>query len=80
MLGWYQHLLQLRKQHVTAGERTADAQYADGVLTMQVPATNPKIVVHAALEGGRSLPEVRDGGRDVLFSEEDGYAVRVRVR
>src|SRR5664280_1999108 len=80
MLGWYRHLLQLRKQHVTAGERTADAQYADGVLTMQVPATNPKVMVQAALEDGRSLPEVRDGGRDVLFSEEDGYAVRVRVR
>jgi maltooligosyltrehalose trehalohydrolase len=81
MLEWYRRLLQLRKQYVTAGERTADAQYAGGVLTMQVPATNPKIVVQAALEGGRSLPELPDARwRDVLVSEEDGHAVRVRVR
>jgi uncharacterized protein with FMN-binding domain len=73
-------LLQLRKQYVSDGERTADAQYADGVLTMQVPAANPKIMVQAALEQERSLPEVEDGWRDALFSDEDGYAVRVRVR
>ena len=80
MLEWYRHLLQLRKQHVTAGERTADAQYADGVLTMQVPATNPKVMVQAVLDRGRSLPKVRDGGwREVLRSEEDDYAVRVWV-
>jgi maltooligosyltrehalose trehalohydrolase len=80
MLEWYRQLLQLRRQYVTDGERTADAQYADGVLTMQVPAANPKVVVQAALEQGRSLPEVEDGWRDALFSDEDGYAVRVRVR
>jgi len=80
MLGWYRQLLQLRKQYVSDGERTADAQYADGVLTMQVPAANPKIMVRAALEQGRSLPEVEGGWRDALFSDEDGYAVRVRVR
>jgi maltooligosyltrehalose trehalohydrolase len=80
MLEWYRHLLQLRKQHVTDGERTADAQYADGVLTMQVPATNPKVMVQAVLDRGRSLPKVRDGGwREVLRSEEDDYAVRVWV-
>jgi maltooligosyltrehalose trehalohydrolase len=33
MLEWYRRLLQLRKQCVTDGERTADAQYVDGVLT-----------------------------------------------
>jgi maltooligosyltrehalose trehalohydrolase len=80
MLGWYRQLLQLRKQYVSDGERTADAQYADGVLTMQVPAANPKIMVRAALEQGRSLPKVEGGWRDALFSDEDGYAVRVRVR
>jgi len=80
MLEWYRQLLQLRQQHVTAGERTADAKYADGVLTMQVPATNPQIMVQAALKKGRSLPEVDNGWREVLASNEDGYAVRVRVR
>ena len=80
MLEWYRQLLQLRKQYVTDGERTADAQYADGVLTMRVPATNPKVVVQAALERGKPLPQVQDGWRDALVSEEDGYAVRVEVR
>lgn len=81
MLEWYRHLLQLRKQHVTNGERTADAHYANGVLTMQVPATNPKITVQAALERGKSLPENQDSSwRDVLSSDEDGSAVRVQVR
>ena len=80
MLEWYRQLLQLRKQHVTNGQRTADAQYAEGVLTMQVPATNPKIMVQAALERGRSLPNLEEGWREVLRSDEDGYAVQVRVR
>ena len=80
MLQWYRQLLQLRQQHVTAGERTADAQYGDGVLTMKVPATNPQIMVQAAIEKGRSLPEAENGWRDASVSNEDGYAVRVRVR
>jgi maltooligosyltrehalose trehalohydrolase len=81
MLEWYRRLLQLRKQYVTTGERTADVQYEGGVLTMRVPATHPKIMVQAALERGRPLPEVGDAhGREVLFSNEDGYAVRVLVR
>jgi maltooligosyltrehalose trehalohydrolase len=80
MLEWYRRLLQLRKQYVTDGERTADAQYAGGVLTMQVPATNPRVMVQAALERGKPLPQVQDGWRDALFSDEDGYAVRVEVR
>ncbi len=81
MLEWYRQLLQLRKRYVTAGERTADARYADGVLTMQVPAAHPSIMVQAALEKGRSLPEVEDAhGREVLFSNEDGYPMRVLVQ
>ena len=80
MLDWYRRLLQLRKQHVTNGEKTADAQYDGGVLTLQVPATDPKIMVQAALERGRPLPEVENGWREALASEEDGYAVRVWVR
>ena len=80
MLEWYRQLLQLRQQYVTAGERTAEAEFADGVLTMQVPATNPQITVQAALNEGRSLPEVENGWHDALVSNEDGYAVRVRVR
>jgi maltooligosyltrehalose trehalohydrolase len=81
MLDWYRRLLQLRKEYVTNGERTADAQYADGVLTMQVPASNPKIMVQAVLERGRQVPEPQDRNwREALSSYEDGYKVRVLTR
>ncbi len=80
MLEWYRRLLQLRKQYVTDSERTADSQYAHGVLSMQVPAANPQILVQAALKHGMSLPEVQAGWRETLSSDKDGYKVRVLVR
>ncbi len=80
MLEWYRQLLQLRKQYVTNGERTADAQYGDGVLTMQCPSDQSENPIQAALERGRSLPNLEEGWREVLRSDEDGYAVRVEVR
>ncbi len=80
MLEWYRGLLQLRKQYVMAGERTADAQYADDVLTLQVPARDPQLLVQAALQRGAKLPVFNEAWREVLRSEEDGYDVRVFVR
>ncbi len=81
MLAWYRDLLLLRKQYVVPIERTADAGYANGVLTMLVPARNPKVMVQAALLPGAPVPEAEGPGwRDALRSEEDGYAVRVLVR
>jgi len=80
MLRWYQRLLQLRKEHVTCGERTADAQYGNGLLTMQVPARSPEVMVQAILERGQSLPPMQDGWQGILFSDDDDYAVRVQVR
>jgi len=80
MLAWYQDLLRLRKQFVTQGERKADADYADGVLTMEVPSVNPKILVQAALQPGTRVLTTPPGWRETLFSDEDGYAVRIFVR
>ncbi len=80
MLEWYRHLLRLRKQHVIHSERRADVQHADGVLTMQVPATSPTILVLAALQPGSPLPAVSDTWHEVLRSEDDGYNVRVLTR
>lgn len=80
MLDWYRQLLLLRKQNITARERTADAQYADGVLTMQVPARDPKVLVQAALQTGAKLPAVNEHWHQTLRSEEDGYEIRVFVR
>ena len=80
MLEWYRRLLQLRRQYVTDGERTADAQYVDGVLTMEVPAKKPQLVVEASLQPDASLPRIKSGWHEVLRSAEDGYEVSVFVR
>ncbi|MGA2370355.1 MAG: malto-oligosyltrehalose trehalohydrolase [Candidatus Korobacteraceae bacterium] len=94
MLDWYRQLLQLRKQYVTDGERSADARYADGVLTMQVPAKDPRLMVQASLhpaprtmspahspnEGDRLGQAGETSWREVLHSDEDGYEVSVRTR
>jgi hypothetical protein len=70
----------LRKQYVTAADRTADAQYADGVLTMRVPARDPKVLVQAALLSDAQLPTPPGEWCEILRSEDGGYAVRVFVR
>ena len=80
MLEWYRSLLQLRREYVTGGERTADTSYADGVLTMKVPANNPKLMVQATIEPDHALPPVSDGWNEHLRSDEDGYAICIRVR
>jgi maltooligosyltrehalose trehalohydrolase len=80
MLEWYRQLLQLRKENVVNGERTADAQYADGLLTMKVPAENPSLVVIANLKSGTALPPLENGWRELLHSAEEGYEVTVRTR
>jgi maltooligosyltrehalose trehalohydrolase len=80
MLEWYRRLLQLRKQYVTEGERSADAAYSNGVLRMQVPAHDPKIAVVANLERRASLPAIADGWKEELLSAGDGYEVSVRSR
>jgi maltooligosyltrehalose trehalohydrolase len=80
MREWYRQLLQLRKQYVTNSERTADANYEAGVLTMTVPATAPKLMVQAVLQPGTTLPAAQDEWKVVLQAEGDGYGVRVLVR
>ena len=80
MLEWYRRLLQLRKQYVTGGERTADASDEGGVLTVQVPGKEPKLMVRATLQPGGKLPPARGGWREALRSAEDGYELSVSVR
>jgi maltooligosyltrehalose trehalohydrolase len=80
-LNWYRQLLSLRRQYVIHNERRADAEYAEGVLTMQVPARVANILIQAGLQPGASLPKVNYGGwREALRSDNDGYAVRVFVQ
>jgi len=80
MLDWYRRLLQLRKQYVIDSERTADARYANGVLTMQVPAKEAHVLVVAGLQPGASLPPLDRGWHEALRSDENGYELSVRVR
>jgi maltooligosyltrehalose trehalohydrolase len=80
MLEWYKRLLQLRREYVTNNPRTADAQFVDGVLSMEVPAKNPHLVVEASLQTGASLPRIKSGWHEVLRSAEDGYELSVFVR
>lgn len=77
MLEWYRRLLQLRKQYVTAAERTAEANYREGVLTMQVPAREPKLMVKAVLKPGSSMPDAGSPWQEQLRSDEDSYRVQV---
>ncbi len=80
MLEWYRRLLQLRKQYVTHNNRTADANYEAGVMTMTVPAIKPKLMVQAALQPGATLPAVQGGWEAILQAEDGGYRVQVLVR
>ncbi len=80
MLEWYRQLLQVRKLYVTPGERTADTQYSDGVLTMHVPARDPKVLLQAALLPSAKLPVVEGGWRELLHSQEGGHNVRVLIK
>ncbi|HZP25010.1 MAG TPA: malto-oligosyltrehalose trehalohydrolase [Terriglobales bacterium] len=80
LLDWYRRLLELRRQFVSGGERTARTDYADGVLTMQVPASAPKLMVTASLLPGAALPPAASGWREALQSADDGHQLRVLVR
>jgi maltooligosyltrehalose trehalohydrolase len=80
MLEWYRQLLLLRRQYVTSGERTAGAQYDSGVLTIQVPAKEPKLMLRASLQTRSDIPLVEAGWKQQLRSDEDGFHVAVLTR
>ena len=78
MLEWYSALLALRRKYVTDSNRTCHAELHDGILTMNVPAENPKLKVVARIQGGAPLPML-DAWQQVLSDEADGFAVSVYV-
>ena len=80
MLEWYRRLLELRRQYVMREQRSADAQYQNGVLTMEVPAKDPRLIVEASLRPDTELLRVKTGWHEVLRSAEDGFEVSVFVR
>ncbi len=78
MLAWYKALMRLRRKFVMQSERTATANFRDGILTLQVPAHQPRLQVVARLQGDRPLPEPASGWREVLTAQRDGYEVSIR--
>jgi len=81
MLQWYRKLLEVRKPYLSGGERRADVSYNSGVLTMLVPASRPALRIEATLEPGARLPKLSSTTvTEFLFSEEDGFAVRISAR
>jgi maltooligosyltrehalose trehalohydrolase len=78
MLEWYRKLLALRKRYVVGHERRAEVAYKSGVLTMIVPPKKPGLRIEATLERGVALPRHSTSATsELLFSAQDGFAVRV---
>jgi maltooligosyltrehalose trehalohydrolase len=81
MLAWYRALLDLRKEIVATGERTVYAELRDGMIRMQVPATDSKLLMVAGFPPSASSPEVPGAPwTPALTSSEDGFLVAVYTR
>ena len=77
MLEWYKSLLKLRKKYMSHGERTCKTELKDGVISMQVPARQPKIKVLARIQGAAWLPKPAAGWTREFEQTSDGFAVAV---
>ncbi len=77
MLDWYRELIQLRLRIVINGPRTCHSELRDGLLVMQVPAEQPKLMVVAEFpDSNRSVS--RSSEWNLLMASEDrGYGVKV---
>lgn len=80
MLTWYRALLELRKKYLIEGERTCKAEFADGVIHLDVPGERPKVKVLARIQGAGPLPEPGPGWERAMEHTEDGYSVSVFVK
>jgi maltooligosyltrehalose trehalohydrolase len=78
-LRWYRRLIALRKQYVTATDRTCRAEFRDGSLILQVPQEGPRIIVAASFPGSKTSVQF-SGWNEILTNDEDGYAVRIFIR
>ena len=78
MLDWYTSLLALRKKYVLGSERTCKAEFRDGIITMQIPAGQPRLKVLARIQGNAALPEAGAGWQRVLSGEADGYEISIQ--
>ena len=78
MLEWYRSLIELRKRFVLSAERTCEASWKDGALTMRLPAREPRLLVAAGFK--TAAPHPGEGWTRLLSSDEDGYSVAIYKR
>jgi hypothetical protein len=77
MLEWYATLLDLRRKYVINSDRTCKAELRDGIITMQVPAEEPRLKLFARIQGDAALPDAGAGWVCLTHLEE---AERTRDR
>lgn len=70
MLEWYSALLELRRKYVINSDRTCKAELQDGIITMQVPAQEPKLKLFARIQGDAVLPDAGAGWVRLTHLEE----------
>jgi maltooligosyltrehalose trehalohydrolase len=77
MLDWYSALLGLRKQYVTDSVRTCKAELHGGILTMEIPAVEPKLKVLARIQGSAPLLPPGPAWEECLAAEAETFAVKI---
>lgn len=78
MLSWYRQLIHLRRQYVLGGERTCHAELHNRNLVLQVPRTNPCLLLIAGFPGRKSGFDPPDSAWKIaLDNDADGYRTRV---
>jgi maltooligosyltrehalose trehalohydrolase len=78
MLDWYKQLMILRKTFVANAERRCEAELRGGVITVHVPASNPRIRADVNFTG-LSLPQVPHGWIRKMFDADEHATVAVSV-
>jgi maltooligosyltrehalose trehalohydrolase len=80
MLTWYRALLQLRREYILPGPRTAHAEWiAPKLLTVEVPAQTPCLRIAASLPGA-TLPGPSKDWSLKLDCNQDGYHTQIYTR
>jgi maltooligosyltrehalose trehalohydrolase len=81
MLHWYRTLLDLRREYILPGPRTAHAAWsAPNVLVVQTPADSPRLQIIASLPGAALSALAENNWILKLENNQDGYRVQILVR
>ena len=79
MLEWYRRLIALRRELVTPGERTCQAELVQGAIVMDVPASEAKLRVIAEFPESQRQSAPPEW-KEILSSDEEEYRVRIFTR